>query len=320
MQVREPAASESIPRSAPRLRRRHVGIAATGLLLLAVAVIIPAAALNFTRQLVLPGSGRMFVLAQPRSSIAGGRGTLLQLTLDGVTPWDNTAHIRVAGQRACEGGCDSARVLIASIPRSGRDTDAIPTVATLDFPAGVADVDQAYTVPIEGEWIDYPFDRYTLTIGIDEQFTGPDRTPAQRSSAANDALTVSLRERLTDFDVQQPRRLDPASVAPIEPGVPYALTSQITLSRPFYDEGVTIVVILLAIGAAAYAVFMRPFHELAIGATSLTLSLWGVRSLLMGSQPGTTSVDLILISVIIFVLVGIVARVLIALIRDRETQ
>jgi hypothetical protein len=40
----------------------------------------------------------------------------------------------------------------------------------------------------------------------------------------------------------------------------------------------------------------------------------------MGSQPGTTTVDFVLVGVIIFVLSGITARVLIALVQGKQAE
>ena len=307
----------------PRLHPRHAGIAATGFLLLAVLILLPAGCINFARQSFLSKAQRTYVISQPtRSTAPDGQGQRLQLTLEGMIPWENTVRVRVLGQRPCEPSCVPARIAIAAIPSdigSSNDGGPLATVDVINLPAGVADVDQTLTLPIDGEWLEYPFDKYVLTLGFDELIARPDGTYEREANAASQNMTITLAERLTDFQLQQPQRLDPSAVT--RGGAqPYAVASRITIVRPFYDEAETIVVVLLAVAAAAYGVFMRPFRELAIGATGLTLSLWGVRSLLMGNQPGTTTVDFVLIGVIIFVLSGITARVLIALIQGKEAQ
>jgi hypothetical protein len=243
------------------------------------------------------------------------------LTLEGLIPWDNTVRLRVLGQRPCDPSCAAVRVAVAAIPLRSNAGGPLATVDEINLPAGVADVDQTLTLPIDGEWLEYPFDRYVLTLGFNELTARPDGTfehlPA---GAGSQELPITLAERLTDFKLERPQRLDPAAVTGGDPQQPYAITSQIAIVRPFYDQAITIVVVLLAVAAAAYGVFMRPFKELAIGATGLTLSLWGVRSLLMGSQPGTTTVDFVLVGVIIFVLSGITARVLIALVQGKQAE
>jgi hypothetical protein len=69
--------------------------------------------------------------------------------------------------------------------------------------------------------------------------------------------------------------------------------------------------VLLVTAAAGYAVFLRPLEQLLVNAGGLILGIWGVRAILLGTGLTVlTLVDLALMSVILFLLVVITARVL----------
>lgn len=62
------------------------------------------------------------------------------------------------------------------------------------------------------------------------------------------------------------------------------------------------------VAAAAYAVFMRPLHDLVINSGGLVLGVWGIRSLLTPGTATQTLVDLMLSMVILFLLGAITFR------------
>ena len=83
--------------------------------------------------------------------------------------------------------------------------------------------------------------------------------------------------------------------------------------RPLYLTVLTGFLVVLVTAAAAHAVFPRPLDPLIINinAGALVLGVWGVRSILLGSDlPGMTVVDLALAVVILVLLATISARTL----------
>ena len=71
---------------------------------------------------------------------------------------------------------------------------------------------------------------------------------------------------------------------------------------------------MLISAGAGYAVFLRPLHDLAIGAGSLVLGVWGIRTVLLPNNISyTTAVDLALSVVLLFLLGGTSARALLML-------
>ena len=70
------------------------------------------------------------------------------------------------------------------------------------------------------------------------------------------------------------------------------------------------VLVLLIAAAAAYAVFLRPLHDLILSTGGLVIGVWGIRSILVPSNiAGRTGVDVALGLVIVFLLGAMSIRV-----------
>ena len=93
---------------------------------------------------------------------------------------------------------------------------------------------------------------------------------------------------------------------------PYELQSLTVLRfrRPVHERVLAVLLVLLIAAAAAYAVFMRPLHDLVINCGGLVLGVWGVRSLLTPGTATRTLLDVALSLVILFLLSAITFRAL----------
>jgi hypothetical protein len=281
--------------------------------LIAVLILLPAGALSFYHELNSPGSQRIFRLT-PADAAAPSAGTKLQLVLESVTPWTNSAQVRVTGQRDCSEGCPATQIIVASLPDAHAPSGTLPSVETIEISAGSSDFSRIITLPVEGQWLDYPFDSYHLTLAVAQRQNTGGAPAGERAP-----LSVTLEERLSELDLKPPRVLQ-GSPTQLKAADPNGVVAEISMSRSFYVQAISATIVLLAVAAAVYGVFMRPFRELVIGATGLSLSLWGIRNLLLGSTPGPTAIDFVLLAVITFVLVGITARVFIALIENKSAE
>jgi hypothetical protein len=304
-----------------RSARERAALVALAILLLTILALVSIAAVTYFSELRSPGSNHLFSLT-PEPDSAAGPIVRAQITVVDITPWDGTVRMRVAGHYSCPSPCASGlRLLFASLPLQKSGSAEIPAVENVTFPAGESDVKQDITLPVSGEWIDYPLDSYRLLLGIAEERIRSDGTLEPVPAAeARSRIGLTLQEHVTAIDMDPPALADPANLTKTARDYPLAAAAQIRFVRAKYDFGATTALVLLAISASAYAVFFRPFHELAIGATGLALSLWGVRSLLLGNSPGITTVDLLLVSVIIFVLSGVAVRVFVGILERRAPE
>ncbi len=187
----------------------------------------------------------------------------------------------------------------------------MPPSANVDLEAGQVIVTTSVELPIHGHPTLYPFDTYTLTLGVGVAALGPDGSvhPISRQEAEG-LLALTMQEMLPREEMAVPERLDPASLE--QPGDPIPLQGVVLLrfERPLHERVLAVLLVLLVAAAAAYAVFMRPLNDLVINSGGLVLGVWGIRSILSPGTASRTLVDLTLSLVILFLLSAITFRAL----------
>jgi hypothetical protein len=173
-------------------------------------------------------------------------------------------------------------------------------------------VTQTINLPIAGDPIRYPFDKYILALGIMVEHVLPDGTVQRLSPEDGRAyLNMSMQARIPRAVMRAPIALDGMQFQASGEVEPYAHLDLLTFERPAYVRVLTVLLVLLVTAAAAYAVFLRPLDQLIINSGALVLGVWGIRSIMVGSSaPGVTALDLALSVVILFLLVAITVRTL----------
>ena len=231
-----------------------------------------------------------------------------------VNEWEGTASIRVSVHQSCHRDCPwGDRYLLVSVYGNTDDRDtARPTSQYVTLPATTRDVSEVIALPLFGDPIRYPFDRYRLGIGIILDRLLPDGSvETVTPEEAQGYLSVTLQARTPALTMHAPVRLDPATVQDGDEIDPYLVVDLLRFERPLYVKVLTVLLILLVTAAAAYALFLRPINELIINAGGLVLGVWGIRAILLGTAvPGVTAVDLSLSVVILFLLLTITVRTL----------
>jgi len=191
--------------------------------------------------------------------------------------------------------------------------EGLPPSVAVRVPDQSKEVNQSITLPVHGVPIRYPFDTYGLGIGVVLQRVLPDGTvQSLRRDEAEDRLFLTFQSQVQRTETSGPRLLNPDEIIASDDAYPFLLTEEITLTRPAYLKILTILLVLLVTAAAAFAVFMRPLDQLVTSVGALVLGIWGVRSILVGTNavPGETAVDLSLSVVTLFLLLAIAARTL----------
>jgi hypothetical protein len=240
--------------------------------------------------------------------------SLLKLEVTAVNEWDGTAAIRVSLHQTCDRNCPwGDRYLFVSL-YGERDnlTGTRPASETVTLPATQRDVTQTIRLPLFGDPIRYPFDRYHMGLGIILYRILPDGfVQTLTAEEAHGYVAATLEARVPRITMHAPMRLDPDKLQPDSDIEPYITVVLLTFERPLYLKVLTILLVILVTAAAAYAVFMRPLDQLIINSGALVLGVWGVRAVLLGTNvQGVTAVDLALSVVILFLLVTITVRTL----------
>ena len=321
--MREPVGASSPPEpTAPPARplRHTAAYVVIAVLLLLNLLLLPFALVSISQDLAEPAAHIWWIVRRPtapaRTPVAGATGASasVHLELISLNQWENTASIRVAAHRACPRTCNwTDRYQFVSVFGDHDDpTKARPAAETVVMPTAARDVMQVIKLPLFGDPVRYPFDRYRLGVGVLVDRVLADGS-TQRLSAAEgrEYLSVSVQGRIPRVSMAAPQELDPTRAQSDGEIEPYLSVYLLTFSRPLYLQVLTVLLVILVAAAAVYAVLMRPLDDLVINAGALVLGVWGIRAILLGADvPGVTLVDLTLIGVILFLLVALTVRTL----------
>jgi hypothetical protein len=285
-------------------------------LLLAVVVLVPWALINVIQDIRIQENPLYFATDRATAADANFR---LYLDLSRLNEGDGTVTFQAIAHRRCQPACPDTDQLtmITAVSPIGHADVWLPLTQSLTFPPGRDAVSQSVQWPVYGDPLRYPFDRWSFGVLVIPQRLGAGGAVEPLPPAeGREQLAISLQSRIPRVIMApDPDRAGAVAIASTLLGatpdqVPPSL-ALFTLTRPLYLRVLTVLLVLLVTAAAAYAVFLRPLDQLVINAGALILGIWGVRAILLGTGLTVlTLVDLVLMSVILFLLVMITARVL----------
>lgn len=240
----------------------------------------------------------------------------VNFSINGLDEWQRMATIEVSGHHICTTACPwTDRFLFVAIPVAAEDGEGLPPYASVSFSPSTNEVTQDIKLPVSGDAIRYPFDRYGLELAVVMQRVYPGGQVQTLSPAEADGhLFLSVNGSIPRAVMTRPVPVALGKVFVDDPAYQYVNVTQLTFVRPLYLRILTVFLVLLVSAAAAYAVFMRPLHELVLSSGALVLGVWSIRAILLGANvPGFTLIDLSLIVVILFLLAAITWRALLFL-------
>lgn len=287
----------------------RVAYALVATLLLSTAVLLPFALSDVVDDLLEPQAARTFRLTPP---VPAGTAEAIHLHVDMIAldMYGRTVTLRVSGHQSCPTACTtSRRILLVSILKNADEAEGLPPAEVIALSPASREANQTLTLPIDGDPIRYPFDRYGMGLGVVVQDVAADASVRTMTAAGIDGLlSITLRMQIPRAIMDRPAKLSADSV-PLDAGYSFVQVDRVVLERPLYLQVLTVLLLLLIAAAAAYAVFMRPLDQLVINTGALVLGVWGVRAILLGGDPpGATAVDLSLFVLILFLLVAITIR------------
>jgi hypothetical protein len=187
----------------------------------------------------------------------------------------------------------------------------LPPSAALTAPRQSGSYTYVIELPVRGTPQNYPFDSYSLVLGLIIEATFPDGTKqllTTRDIAEQGAL-MTLEDRVARLNMSPPVSIDPAAVrAPSDPFA-FLLVDQVTWERPLYLRILSALLVVLISVSGIYALGLRTLHELVLGIGGIILGIWGIRSIVVQSElPDVTLIDIVLGFVILLLLVGLSVR------------
>jgi hypothetical protein len=298
-----------------RLRAR-AAVVATALGVVAVVLLLPIAARSLLTQLqemdiapaydVVTGT----LLDPERQTIAPVDATYANFSISTMDAATRAVTIAVSGNRLCHADCPDVRVTISSLAAPGSLTRGLPPSARFMVPGQTGPIATTFELPVVGDPQRYPFDAYTLILGIATEEKGADGTivPIRKDRlAATAELTVS--NAVGWLEMATPELLDRTPMIAPASSTPYLSVLRLRFTRPVYVQVLTLLLVLLIIASGLVALFLNDLSDLLIGIGSFVLVIWGIRSVVIqGNLPVVTIVDAVLTIVILLRLLGLAIR------------
>jgi len=282
------------------------------LLLVGMAVVLPLGFLSVVDEITQPPEGDVYTLPIAPGVPPAETSSRLHISVVDLDEARLQVTLRVSGHHVCPASCPYGdRVVLFSLGTNEALTAGMPPSAPVDLTTSERVVTDTITLPIRGNPSRYPFDTYEMWLGVGMARIFPDGTvqPLSRTDAAGH-LFMTIQEQLPREDMAEPVSADPDTGA--DPDDPYQVQvlQILQFERPVHVKVLAVLLVLLIAAAAAYAVFMRPLHDLVINCGALVLGVWGIRAILSPGTAYRTVVDLALSAVILFLLGAITMRAL----------
>lgn len=294
-----------------RLRYR-IAFFLASLVVLGLLVTLPFSVKSVVDDIFGSVTGRVIRLTQGRPDSLRPNHTKLHMAFVSIDETQLLASIRVSGHHRCV-GCDwNDRVLFVAVTADDLDADGMPPSVGVTLPQANEEVSEVIQLPVRGQPIHYPFDSYSLVVGVAlQRLHQGGQTQTLSAAEASGHFLLSVQELLTRQVMIGPTMMDPASIRAADDPFEYVQAFELKFERPRYLRILAVTLVLLITSAAAYAVFLQPLHDLVLNSGALVLGVWAIRSILMpGNLYYQTAVDLALSMVIVFLLGAILVRAL----------
>ncbi len=231
-----------------------------------------------------------------------------------VTNLDETtrmATLTISGNRVCAAVCPELTATFYSIGNDAARRRGLPPSASITIPGETGSYTYTFELPIKGTPQRYPFDDYTMRLGLVVTASLPDGATRVIDSpeAMERAVSLTLEDLVVRLNMLPPKPVDPATVR--SPGDPtdFLLVDILQWQRPRYLRIISVLMVVLISSSGIFALGLRSLPELVLGIGGILLGIWGVRSVIVQSPlPDVTLIDLILGFVMLFLMLVLAIR------------
>jgi hypothetical protein len=308
----EPEASESQP---PIHRRALAAFIVTVVVVVAVLAMLPVALISMASEMRGQATDSVYDLFSGKpietGQVAAPDTAFVNVTVTQLDEASRTATLTVSGHRVCPAACPPITGTFYSLGSDSAQRRGLPPSAAVTVPGEPGSYTYTITLPINGKPQRYPFDSYTLLLGLIVSVTKPDGTEQVIESPAMVQRTVSLtiEDDVARLDMGLPEPVDPATVRSPSDPVAFLLVDRLHWERPPYLRILTVLLVILISASGIFALGLRSLQELVLGIGGIILGIWGVRSVVVQTPlPDVTLIDLVLGVVILVLLLGLSIR------------
>ena len=245
------------------------------------------------------------------SEIVSPEAAFVNVTVTNLDEARRVASLTISGHRVCEAICPAITGTFYSLGNDSARRRGLPPSASVEVPGESGSYTFHIELPIQGTPQQYPFDDYTLLLGLMVTTTLPNGTEQriENPQLVRRAVSLTLEDMVARLNMKPPQPVDPASVrSPSDPN-DFMLVDRLQWERPRYLRITTVLLVILISASGVFALGLRSLHELVLGIGGIILGIWGVRSVVVQSPlPDVTLIDLILGFVMLVLLLALAIR------------
>ena len=221
------------------------------------------------------------------------------------------ATLTVSGNRACGAQCVPITAGLFAIGQDAARRLGLPPSATFALPDDPGPYTETVSLPVSGWPQRYPFDTYTLTLGLTAETTAPDgnRVPLVGQQLREQNVFITLEDSVSQLSMSAPVPVDPASVSSPGASGTFFAVDRVSWQRPLHLRLLSILLVLLIGASAVFALSLKDLEDLLLGIGGIILGVWGVRSIVVQTPlPDLTFVDIALALIILLLLLALAIR------------
>jgi hypothetical protein len=296
-------------------RKHQVAFVITMVIVIAVLSMLPVALISMVDALWNQSAERVYDLftgaeVDPDQVMAPD-AAFVNITVTDLDESTRTATLIVSGHRVCPTNCPPITGTFYSLASDAAERRGLPPSAEVTVPGLSGPYTFTIQLPMHGTPQRYPFDDYTLRLGLIVATQLPDGTNqiTESRELVERRTSLTVENQVSRLNMAPPVSIDPESVrAPSDP-VGFLLVDELRWTRPIYLRILSIILVVLISASGVFALGMRTLNELVLGIGGIILGIWGVRSVVVQTPlPDVTLIDLALAFVILVMLLVLSAR------------
>ena len=242
----------------------------------------------------------------------GQHFTDLELLVKQVDELGQSVTIEISGERSCVSPCGTFtdKITFFGINDQTKDRRTHSKNASINIPDENTFVSGEIKLPFTGRLFRYPFDAYTLGIGVIVERTFKDQPPRllTHDEIANN-FELSFSESLSRMELKSFIKVDGAEYKPRNVHAPYIIAGIAEFERPTHLKIIVTMVVLMIVLVSIYTMATRPFNELIFDIGVIILGIFGARELVIKDFPSdTTIVDTVFGVVVLYNLIVVILR------------
>lgn len=302
--------------SPPGLRRRPLMAFIFTILVVAVVMImLPTTVTSMVLELQEQAGVQIYDLITAEAidpdALIGPETAFANIAVTNIDEANRMASLTISGHRICEAICPELNATFYSIGNDAARRRGLPPSASVIVPGETGSYTYTIQLPVQGTPQKYPFDDYTLRLGMIAAITLPDGTRqlVQPGDLMMRMVSLTLEDVVPRLNMQPPQPVDPALVRSPSDPTSFLFVDLLRWERPRYLRILSVLLVILISASGVFALSLRSLPELVLGIGGIILGIWGVRSVVVQSPlPDVTLIDLILGFVMVFLMLVLAIR------------